>query len=61
MCVGHEAVGKTAITSVLINKELSTERQSTEGIELHTYRAAVNMSTKKWIPRGMWSCNVHEY
>lgn len=49
MSVGHEAVGKTAITTKLRGLKPSPKRKSTEGLDLHIYKAAVDMETKKWI------------
>lgn len=57
MCVGHEAVGKTAITSVLKNETPCKIRKSTEGIDVHIHKAAVDMKKLTWVPKGEMSVN----
>lgn len=52
MCVGNESVGKTALTSVLRAKKPRKKRESTEGLDLHIFRAAVDLDRKKWISQG---------
>ena len=54
MCVGNEAVGKTAITSVLRAKKPTRERKSTEGIDLHVFKAAVDINERKWVLTGRY-------
>lgn len=52
MCVGCEAVGKTAIISVLKGGKPSRKRRPTEGLDLHIYKASVEMSNRTWIFKG---------
>jgi hypothetical protein len=52
MMVGTECVGKSAIVSTIMGKRPPKTRQSTEGIDVHVCRAAVDMETNKLIPKG---------
>ena len=54
MFVGNEAVGKTAITRCILGKKPKKKRRSTEGIDIHIHRAALDFESMKIIPRGIY-------
>ena len=49
MFVGHSGVGKTTLAAGLLGMD-STDKGSTDGIEVHIGRCYINKSTGDWHP-----------